>query len=70
MICAGITQGGIDTCQGDSGGPMVRKDASGAWRQVGIVSWGEGCARPNFAGIYSQVSTFSSAITSAVNSLP
>jgi len=70
MICAGLTQGGVDTCQGDSGGPMVRQDASGAWRQVGIVSWGEGCARPNFAGIYTQVSTFSSAITSAVTSLP
>jgi secreted trypsin-like serine protease len=70
MICAGFQQGGVDTCQGDSGGPMVRQDANGAWRQVGIVSWGEGCARPNFAGVYGQVSTFAPAINSAVNSLP
>jgi secreted trypsin-like serine protease len=70
MICAGLDHGGVDTCQGDSGGPMVRKDTTGAWRQVGIVSWGEGCALPGYAGIYSQVSTFSSAITSAAASLP
>jgi len=70
MICAGLAKGGLDSCQGDSGGPMVRKNAAGAWRQVGIVSWGQGCARPNFAGIYSEVSTFSSAITTAMKTLP
>lgn len=47
-ICAGFTQGGVDTCQGDSGGPMFRRDSANAWIQVGIVSWGEGCARAGF----------------------
>ena len=68
-ICAGYTQGGVDTCQGDSGGPMFRRDATNAWIQVGIVSWGAGCARPNKPGVYTQVSYFSSAIRSAATSL-
>lgn len=69
MICAGYTQGGVDTCQGDSGGPMFRRDVYGQWIQVGIVSWGNGCARPNFPGVYTEVSTFSSDILAAAGSL-
>ena len=68
-ICAGYTSGGVDTCQGDSGGPMFRRDAANAWIQVGIVSWGDGCARPNKPGVYTQVSYFASAIRSAATSL-
>ncbi|MDH2389977.1 serine protease [Streptomyces sp. HNM0663] len=68
-ICAGYNQGGVDTCQGDSGGPMFRKDDSGSWIQVGIVSWGYGCARPGYPGVYAEVSTFASAIRSAAANL-
>ncbi|MBV7699220.1 serine protease [Streptomyces sp. TRM70350] len=68
-ICAGYAAGGVDTCQGDSGGPMFRRDASGAWIQVGITSWGIGCARPNAPGVYTEVSTFASAIASAAATL-
>ncbi|WP_406066519.1 serine protease [Streptomyces sp. NBC_01077] len=68
-ICAGYSQGGVDTCQGDSGGPMFRKDNAGAWTQVGIVSWGEGCARAGYPGVYTEVSTFAAAIKSAAATL-
>ncbi|WTS96131.1 serine protease [Streptomyces sp. NBC_00096] len=68
-ICAGFAAGGVDTCQGDSGGPMFRRDNANAWIQVGIVSWGQGCARPDYPGVYTEVSTFAAAIASAAATL-
>jgi secreted trypsin-like serine protease len=63
-ICAG--RRGVDTCQGDSGGPMVRRDRLGRWVQVGIVSWGLGCARDGYFGVYTQIAKFRTEIEDAV----
>ena len=52
-ICA-ETLGG-DSCQGDSGGPLFGTLADGRRVQVGIVSYGLGCAFPAFPGVYGEV---------------
>ncbi|XP_055366989.1 transmembrane protease serine 9-like [Betta splendens] len=67
MICAGLSAGGKDSCQGDSGGPMVSKQG-GRWTQSGIVSFGKGCALPNYPGVYTRVSQYQSWIKSQITS--
>ena len=58
MICAafsGDVQKG--SCQGDSGGPLVVNTNEG-WQQIGIVSFGVGCANEAFPDVYARVGNF------------
>jgi trypsin len=50
MLCAKANL--KDSCQGDSGGPLISSNG----KQVGVVSWGIGCASRDFPGVYSKVS--------------
>lgn len=57
MICAHVPGGGKGSCQGDSGGPVVINTNEG-WQQIGIVSWGVGCASEGNPGVYARASKF------------
>ncbi|TXH78005.1 MAG: trypsin-like serine protease [Lysobacteraceae bacterium] len=56
-LCAGYPRGAKDTCRGDSGGPMLAHDDAMRPIQVGVVSFGYGCARPGFYGVYTRISS-------------
>lgn len=53
MVCAG--RYGKDTCQGDSGGPLFQPSPLGGYIQLGVTSWGVGCAERGFPGVYARL---------------
>ena len=68
MLCAGLTEGGMDACSGDSGGPLSIS-VSGVRTLEGVVSWGPDlCAQPSQYGVYARVSEALGWITDTMNS--
>jgi len=65
MICAGGEEG-KDSCQGDSGGPLTIKIGE-SWLQLGVVSFGYGCARKNIFGVYTHVANYIGWIDELIN---
>ncbi|VVD01337.1 unnamed protein product [Leptidea sinapis] len=55
MLCAG--KASMDSCSGDSGGPLMVNEG-GRWTQVGVVSWGIGCGKGQYPGVYTRVTAF------------
>jgi secreted trypsin-like serine protease len=55
QLCAG--EKGLDSCGGDSGGPLFATSAGGGPIQVGIVSFGIGCAKNRYPGVYAEVNS-------------
>lgn len=54
QVCAGAPEGGKDACQADSGSGLLVWNV-GKWEQLGIVSFGIGCARPSIPGVFADV---------------
>lgn len=67
MVCA--ARKNKDSCQGDSGGALIKKGADAESDvQVGIVSFGNGCARRLYPGVYTRVSQYDSWIKDQMSS--
>ncbi|CAF4340764.1 unnamed protein product, partial [Adineta steineri] len=69
QFCAMVDGGGKDSCQGDSGGP-IHQWLGDRWEQVGIVSYGTGCAQPTNPGVYTRLSLYHDWIYNTINRVP
>lgn len=57
----------IDTCQGDSGGPLMKFTSSKRWVAAGVTSFGLGCGRAKYSGVYTRVAYYTQWINATMN---
>lgn len=71
MLCADGVRGNVivDSCSGDSGGPLLGGTA-GAFRLIGVVSWGPPKCGTKLPGVYTKVSAMNDFLRSAGVPLP
>ena len=70
-LCAGVPEGGKDGCIYDSGGPLMCAHSDTApWYLVGMMIWGDGCAKKNKYGVYANVARQQDFIKKNVKDLP
>jgi secreted trypsin-like serine protease len=78
FLCASDPQGKRDACQGDSGGPLMWNNLYGSskmnnaasqekWYQLGLVSFGYGCANRQYPGVYTRIAYYMPWILKIVN---
>ena len=65
MICAQANS--RDSCQGDSGGPLAVLGQDGSYRQIGVVSWGKGCTRQGYPGVYTRITALLPWLTKTIS---
>ncbi|CAH0558767.1 unnamed protein product [Brassicogethes aeneus] len=65
QICAGGLKG-KDSCTGDSGGPLMMSPNGTVWFAAGLVSYGVGCGKEGWPGVYTNIPMYLSWIKSTI----
>ena len=67
QICAASIFESVDVCNGFSGAPLMFADQKGIYKAQAIVSWGEGCARPNKPAVFTNLAYYAAWIDSIIS---
>ena len=63
QVCTGYFNGGCNSCQGDYDGPLIQYDSQGLLILVAVLSFGVGCPRRGYRGVYTRSAQYVSFIS-------